>query len=217
MKKITLLLSVVTIIASVFIFSCKKDKAEEAQTLKTYSLTNIKNALVQNVKCGIDLAHGKLYTLNEGQSFQDSIDIAYGYMTLNSKYERNFLSISYAGCKCGGASGFSYGDWDAIPIGYSTYSVRNDTKLYVAKSAVNFDSIATVKTKSSLDKYFSVFIDSDQAFFASNDILITYPYILFETVHGKRGIIRVKPFVRNIATDYQKFENPISIDVIVEQ
>jgi hypothetical protein len=220
MKRIILLISATILISCVFMLSCKKDKTDEAQTLKTYSLTNVKNALVKDAKCGIDLAHGKVYTITEGQQLQDSIDIAYGYMDSNSRYERVFLNIDYAGCKCGGSSYFSYGDTHSPGLGYSTYSVRNQTKLFVASSTVNFDSIASVKTKSALDKYFSAIPEimlTEDAFFSSIDILVSNPYIFFETVHGKRGIIRVKPFVRNIATDYQNAENPISIDVIVEK
>ena len=208
----------VAIVTCIFIYSCKKDKTTaEPQTLKTYSLTSIKNAAVQNANCGIDLAHGKLYTVTEGQSFQDSIDIAYGYMPTNSIYERNFLNITYAGCRCGGSSYFSYGDQSIPPVGYSTYSVLNGTKLYVANSTISFDSIATVKTKSALDKYFSAFAGEDQAFFASNDFLVTYPYILFETARNKRGIIRVRPFIRNVAANYKLAENPVDIDVIIEK
>ena len=183
----------------------------------TYSLTSIKNAAVQSVKCGIDLAHGKLYTVTEGQSSQDSIDIAYGYLNTNPTYERVFLNISYAGCRCGGSSYFSFCDQSIPPIGYYTYSVRNGTKLYLANVDINFDSIATVKTKSALDKYFSAFAGEDQAFFASNDFLVTYPYILFETARNKRGIIRVRPFIRNVAANYKLAENPVDIDVIIEK
>lgn len=217
MRKLSFLLLSLFVVASFLTSSCKKDSSSEAKTLKSYSLTNIKNARVQDVKCGIDLEHGKLYSVAGGLSYQDSIDIAYGYMTTNNKYERIFLSISYASCRCGGSSYFSYGDQNVTPIGYSSYSVRNQTKLYLATSSVNFDSIATAATKSALDKYFPNTNVTDYTFLASSDLLITYPYVFFETVSGKRGIIRVKPFVRNVSTDYQLAENPIDIDVIVEK
>jgi len=216
MKNKTFFLTIALVL--IMTFSCKKDSTPEAKTIKSYSLTNIKNAYVQNTKCGIDLGHGKLYSVIEGQSFQDSIDIAYGYMTSSSRYERVFLSTSYAGCRCGGSSYFSYGDVNIPATGYSSYSVRNETKLYVATSSVNFDSIAKAGTKSALDRYFPTdSYSTDEVFLASQDILITNPYIFFETVKGKRGIIRVKPFVRNVNTDYQYGENPVGIDVLVEK
>jgi|GEM_PF-2037317 len=221
--------TVFTLLITGIFSSCKKEKnnpdlADSEKELKTYSLSNIENAAFQNAKCGIDLANGQMYSIADGAVRQENIDIAYGYMMRPERYERCFLAISYAGCFCGGASYFSYGDqigYDGINYkGYSSYSVKNETKLLVATADVNFDKIFSEGKKSDMDAVFPDFQtgrSNDEAVISSNDNLIQHPYIFFKTVKGKRGIMRIKGYVKNTSADYQLQRNPITIDVVVEK
>lgn len=200
--------------------ACSKSKnISQEQTLNAYSLSGVSNAKVQNVKCGIDLDNGILYTITEGKPIADQIDIAYGYLPVGQKYERHILNISYAGCSCNGASYFSFGEFLTPKEGYSTYIVKNNTKIWMAANNVNFDEIASAKTKSALDKYFPInaYVDYTPAKLTTDDNLSLYPYLFFETVAGKRGVIRIKNYVKNLSLNYQFQPNPIDIDVIIEK
>ncbi len=196
--------------------SCKKDKKIE---LAVYHLDGLTNAKVQNAKCGIDLSNGLLYSIDEGKPISDKIDIAYGFMMGGnpSIYERIFLDINRAGCLCAGATFFSYGDDKNPKLGYSTYTTKNSTELYPATGIVDFEKIASEKTKSALDQYFPKdVVVNNEAFLSANGSPITYPYIFFKTTSGKRGVIKVGVFGVNLSANYQLETNPISIDIIVE-
>ena len=190
--------------------------------LKSYSLTNIQNAIVKDAKCGIDLSNGVLYTVPEGYQHQNNVDIAYGYMNYgpDPRYERCFLALSYAACACGGSSGFSYGDQNNPRTGYNSYSVRNKTRLKMSATAVDFDAAKFFTAKEQFDAIFQATdnaASADEAFFSSQDNLAPNPYVFFQTVSGKRGIIRIKGYTKNIGTDYQLQTNPINIDVLIEK
>lgn len=213
---------IIPILISFLLFtSCEKEDKKsnrKRDSLVAYSITDIENAAVQNAKCGIDLTNGKLYSVIEGQSHQNDVDIAYGYMNRNSRFERVFLDIDYAGCFCGGSSYFSYGDQPGR-LGYSSYSVRNKTKLMLADTVVDFDGISNSKNAAVLRDKFPANFDvaaSDEAQLSVNDNFPDYPYVFFETIDGKRGIIRLNPYVKNTSTGYELDPNPIDIDIIVE-
>ncbi len=220
MKKYTYVLLVIGV---GYLFSgCKKDGTGPGrEELHVYQLTDITNAAVQGAKCGIDLANGRLYTVVEGREHQNDIDIAYGYMTSQEVYARCFLSLSYAGCFCGGSSYFSYGDQTGGggKQGYASYSVLNDTKLKVGQPTIAFDAIASAKTKQALDAVFNAHDGNvtDQVFIADRQDNLVGTYTLFTTVKGKRGIIRVKPYTKNTAANFNLQENRITVDVIVEK
>lgn len=202
------------------LYSCSKgENITEEQTLKVYSINNVSNSRVQNIKCGVDLDNGLAYTITEGSAIPEQIDIAYGYLPDGQKYERHILNVSYAGCLCNGASYFSYGESLTPKQGYSTYSVKNNTKIWMATENIDFDGIASAKTKSALDKYFPIaaYVDYTSAKLTTDDNLSLYPYVFFETVTGKRGIIRISNFVKNISLNNQLQPNPIDIDVIIEK
>lgn len=204
------------------LFGCKKDSAApESDELHVYQLTDIANAAVEGTKCGIDLANGQLYTVVEGREHQNNIDIAYGYMTSQEVYTRCFLSLSYAGCFCGGSSYFSYGDQTGGGgrQGYASYSVLNDTKLKIGNPTIDFDAIAKAGTKLALDAVFNEHDNmyTDEVFLADRQDNLAVTYTLFTTVKGKRGIIRLKPYTKNTSAGYHLQENKISIDVIVEK
>ncbi len=220
MKKITPILLFAFVV--VFILAgCKKEKEieQKKEELVVYHLSDIANAAVKDAKCGIDLANGKLYTVVQGRDHQEDIDIAYGYMSNDGVETRCFLSLSYAGCFCGGSSYFSFGD-QPDRQGYSSYSVLNDTKIKPGKPSIDFDGVASAGTKAALD---AVFNDNpgnsstDQVFIADRQDNLETKFTLFTTVTGKRGIIRVKPYTKNTALNYHLQENKISIDILVEK
>lgn len=202
---------------------CKKDSAtaDDSAKLKVYSLEGIGNAAVKDAKCGIDLANGRLYSVVAGQQHQNEIDIAYGYMTTGdpSYYARCFLNLSYAGCFCGGSSYFSYGD-QPNRQGYSSYSVLNATRIEAGSEQINFDQLAARGTKAALDEVFAAQPNSngsvDEVTFADGADNLVVSHILFTTVKGKRGVIRIKPYVKNRQQNYHLQANEISIDVVVE-
>ncbi|WP_353197278.1 hypothetical protein [Parapedobacter defluvii] len=202
--------------------SCKKDKTspETDEGLNTYTLT-LENAIIQNAACGVDLANGVVYSVAEGLGRQENVDIAYGYMTKGERKERCFLAISYAGCACGGSSMFSYGDTSSPRTGYYSYSVKNETKLLPASAVIDFDKIFSTAKKADLEAALSQLSSNehytDEAFFSSQDNLVQPPYVFFQTVKGKRGIMRVKGYVKDVATDYHLRKNPITIDVVIEK
>ncbi|MFM6953786.1 MAG: hypothetical protein ACKOWL_02255 [Sphingobacteriaceae bacterium] len=193
--------------------ACKK---EIPYDLNVFTLNNISNAIVQNAKCGIDLETGTVYTIEEGKPISGKIDIAYGYCTIPR--ERGFLAISYAGCHCGGAVNFCYGDNDNPLTGFSSYDKKNITQLLTTQTALNFNEIKNLKTKAALDKYFPLNAAfSDEAYFSVNDNIIAQPYVFFTTASGKRGIIHVKPYTKDFSPDYYLHENSISIEIIIER
>jgi len=208
--------------ALLFTNCSKKDSAPPANAyLKSYSLTNIQNAVVKDAKCGIDLVNGVAYSVAEGYQHQNNVDIAYGYMAYGPdyRYERCFLALSYAGCWCGGSSRFSYGDYNGTKTGYSSYAIQNKTKLKITATAIDFDKAKSFTTKEQFDAIFPKADNSysDEAFFSSQDNPAPNPYVFFQTVSGKRGIIRIKNYTKNTAADYQLQNNPVNIDVLVEQ
>ncbi len=219
MKNTTLLPGILSLLFTLSIFSCKKD-GKNVIALKTYSL-ELENAIIKDAKCGIDLSNGTVNSISEGLTHQEDIDIAYGYMMANNnRYERCFLAISYAGCKCGGSSWFSYGDASNPPTGYYSYSVKNNTKIIMGTKSIDFDRIFSTKKQEDLMAVFPVFpsgTSTDEAFFSNSDNLAEFPYVFFQTVKGKRGIIRIKGYTKNTQTDYQLKTNPIRIDVVVEK
>jgi len=207
-----------TIAIFTVLYGCKKDKLEQ---LHMYQLSDISNAAVQNARCGIDLANGRLYGVVEGRDHQNDIDIAYGYMSSEGVETRCFLSLSYAGCFCGGSSYFSYGDQTGGGgrQGYASYSILNNTKLAAGQPNIDFDGVAEAGTKAALDAVFNEHTQNytNEVLLADKQDNLVTRFVLFKTVKGKRGIIRVKPYTKNTSANYNLQENRISIEVIVEK
>ncbi len=137
----------------------------------------------------------------------------------NGRDERIFLDIDYAGCFCGGSSHFLWRSRYTKSSGLASYSVRNETMLMMADTFVDFDKISGSNNSIILRDSFPANFDltsDNEAKLSVNDNFPDYPYVFFETVKGKRGIIRLNPYVKNTATGYELDPNPIDIDIVVE-
>jgi len=185
----------------------KKDnvhKDAEPKTLKTYSLNGVLNIGYNSGSGAIDLSNGILYNTTDGKLHDSDVDIAYCYVRWGSPfvYERTFLQP------------FS----TFADIFFTSWMVRNKTLIYGAVKNINFDSIATVKTKSALDKYYPPTGIIDYAAQISfHDTLVPIPIYFFKTVKGKRGIIRVNNYTASTSSTYYFEASPINLDVIIEE
>lgn len=203
------------------ITSCQKEKNYE---LALYTSKNITNAFIKDAKCAIDLETGALYSIKNGIPISDKIDIAYGYALTsdnngNPFRGRSFKNIFTAACQCNDSGDFSYDSYN-LTTGFPAYSTKNQTKIWLAGiSETDFNDIQKWRSKASLEKYFP---SSPPQFpftatFSAMDDSLNSPYIFFETVSGKRGVIRIRKYTANIALNYNEESNPITIDVIIER